>query len=361
MNDGRRGSSLTGATVKTLRTGVDLEPISVAEMRKQVAVLSVAERIFDAAVLFGLFDLGVFGVLASGPKNMEELRRTIQGDEDSLRASLDAAVALGILSKNNEDRYLAGEDLLDCLGRRQSPAFVGEWIAFLNSLAEPVLNLPEAVRNGATSFGEVGAGEARAQEMTRAMDAYARARGVEIVRHLDFSKAGTMLDLACGPGTYSMAIAERYPELRITLLDLPGPVEEARRIAAERGMEDRFSFVAADAFSFAPREPFDLVLISNTLQMLGPVASKALLRRCFQMVNPGGHLVVQGMYLNSDRTSPRWPALLNLVMRVATPNGRNHTVEETIEWLDQAGFVETEHVAFSLWNVCSCVVGRRVA
>lgn len=336
-----------------------MEPIPLSEMRKQVAVLSVAERIFDAAVLFGLFDLGVFGVLASGPKNIEELWQAIRGDEDTLRASLDAAVALDILSKTDDDRYRAGEDLLDCLGRRASPAFLGEWVTFLHSLAGPVLDLPEAVRNGATSFGEVGAGEARAHEMTRAMDAYARARGIEIVRHLDFSEADTMLDLACGPGTYSMAIAERYPELRITLLDLPGPVDEARRIAAERGMEDRFSFVAADAFSFAPSEPFDLVLISNTLQMLGPTASKALLERCFAMVNPGGHLLVQGMYLNSDRTSPRWPVLLNLVMRVATASGANHTVEETTEWLEQAGFVETEHVAFSLWNVCSCVVGHR--
>ena len=92
------------------------------------------------------------------------------------------------------------------------------------------------------------------------MDAYARSRGVEIVDRLDFSKTRRLLDLGCGPGTYSLAIVERNPNVHATLLDLPGPVAEARRLAGARKMEDRLEFIAADARQYTTDQPFDTIL-----------------------------------------------------------------------------------------------------
>lgn len=230
---------------------------------------------------------------------------------------------------------------------------------FFQSLATPLLQLPTAVRQGGAYFDDLGIDDQAARTMTRAMDNYARSRGVELARHVDFSRTATMLDAGCGPGTYSLAVAERHPGLHVTLLDLPGPIEEARVLAAARGLEARCEFVACDAFDYFPTTPFDVVLISNTLHMLGASASQELLKHLFSMVAPGGRIIVQAMYLNDDRTSPRWPALLDLVMKVITPTGRNHTVQETMGWLTAAGFIDLDYVPMSLWNVCSCVVGYR--
>jgi hypothetical protein len=68
---------------------------------------------------------------------------------------------------------------------------------------------------------------------------------------------------------------------------------------------------------------------------------------------------VQAQYLDDSRIAPRWPTLLNLIQRVATPHGRNHAVGETREWLEGSGFVNVEHIRFSAWNVNSCLVGYR--
>jgi cyclopropane fatty-acyl-phospholipid synthase-like methyltransferase len=178
---------------------------------------------------------------------------------------------------------------------------------------------------------------------------------------LDFSRTRRLLDLGCGPGTYSIAIVERNPQIRATLLDLAGPIAEARRLAAERKMEDRLEFIAADAQHYTPGSPFDTVLISNMLHMIGPAGSVELLKRCFDMLTPGGRVIVQAQYLNDDRVSPRWATLLNIIQRVVTPNGRNHAIGETKGWMEQAGFRDVRHVSFSLWNVCSCLVGERPA
>jgi ubiquinone/menaquinone biosynthesis C-methylase UbiE len=338
-----------------------MKSLSLQEIQKQVAVLRIAERFFDSAVLFALFELGVFRLLAAKPRTMEDLHREMGGHEESLRALLDAAVALKILAKAG-DEFKANEVLLTCLGREDSPAYIGEWVAFLHALATPLLRFHEVVRSGsiaAALYDDMSGDTLPAQRMTPAMDAYARGRGMEITDRLDFSTTRTLLDLGCGPGTYAMAIVEKYPHVRATLLDLPGAIAEARRLAAKRGKLASLEFIAADALTWVPEHGYDDVLISNTLHMLGPSLSLELLKRCYAMVNPGRRIIIQAQFLNDNRTSPRWPTLLNLIQRVATPHGRNHALGETAAWLRQAGFTDVRHVRFSLANVNSVLIARR--
>ena len=188
-----------------------MQTVSLPDIQKQVSILAIAERFFDSVVLFALFENRVFHELASGPKTFVEIREAIGGDPRALRATLDSAVALKLLSLENE-RYSASESMLDCLGRQDSPAYLGEWISFLRALGGSLMELGEVIRTGVPvgTYFEDGEGDtAPAKRMTAAMDAYARTRGVEMVERLDFSTTRRLLDLGCGPGTYSRAIAER--------------------------------------------------------------------------------------------------------------------------------------------------------
>lgn len=337
-----------------------MKTLPLEEIQKQGATLQVAERFFDSIVMFALFELGVFKLMASGPKTLEEIQAGIGAKNGaSLLATLDAAVALGVLTKK-DGAYHAKQAFIDCLGPEDSPAYLGEWVAFLHALADPLLELGESIRTGSTPgalFEDMSSDNLPAKRMTQAMNAYARTRGIEIVDKIDFSATRRLLDLGCGPGTYSIAILERNPQARATLLDLPGPISEAKRIAEKYDVADRIEFVATDGMDFTPAEPFDTLLLSNTLHMIGPDGSIALLKRCYDFLAPGGRILVQAQYLNDDRVSPRWPTLLNLFQRIATPHGRNHAIGETAEWMEMAGFKDVEFVRFSLWNVCSCLIG----
>ena len=338
-----------------------MQTISLADIQKQVAVLGVAERFFDSIVLFALLEIGVFKELASGPKTLSQLQEAIGGSQRPLRAALDAAVALKVLSAQ-DDRYAASEAMLDCLGRKDSPAYLGEWVAFLHALAGPLLKLGEVIRTGiapGTFFEDSTGDSGPAKTMTAAMDAYARTRGIEMVERLDFSQTKRLLDLGCGPGTYSMTIVERYPQVWATLLDMPGPIAEARELAKARGMTERLEFSDVDARKYQPDRPFDTVLVSNVLHLVGPEGSPALLKRCYDFLTPAGRVIVQAQFLNDERTSPRWPTLLNLTQCVASEHGQNHAITETKQWMEQAGFRNIQHVRFSLWNVNSCLVGER--
>ncbi|HKI54100.1 MAG TPA: class I SAM-dependent methyltransferase, partial [Anaerolineales bacterium] len=292
-----------------------MQTISLADMEKQVATLQIAERFFDSITLFALFDSGVFKVLSSGPKTLDEIQEEICGNEETLRATLDAAVALNILAKEN-GRYAATEILLDSLGREDSPAYLGEWVSFLHALAAPLLQLGDSIKTGSTPgtlFEDMNGDNIPAKRMTTAMNAYARSRGIEIADRLDFSKTERFLDLGCGPGTYSIAILLKNPHIHATLLDLPGPIAEAKRITASYNLSDRLEFVPIDVREYTPDKPFDTILISNTLHMIGPKGSLELLKRCYHMLTPNGRLIVQAQYLNDNRVSPRWSTLLNLL------------------------------------------------
>ncbi|MYS13596.1 trans-aconitate 2-methyltransferase [Streptomyces sp. SID4982] len=70
-------------------------------------------------------------------------------------------------------------------------------------------------------------------------------------------------DLGCGPGNATALLAERRPAARVTGYDnSPEMLERAR--AEQKG--DRLDFAFADARTWTPEEPHDLILTNATLQ-----------------------------------------------------------------------------------------------
>lgn len=333
-----------------------------ADVRRQVEVLGIAERCFDAALLFALHELGLFVALADGPRSADALQAACGGDARGLAALLDGAVATGLLTRDGE-AYAAPEALVACLGRPDEAVHLGEWLTFLAAIARPLGELGESVRSGrpAGSMVDGQRDDGPARAMTAAMDAYARTRGAEFVERLDVSGVETLLDVGCGPATYSLALVEKHPGLTALCLDLPGPIERARAAVEARGLGERARLIAADAFDYRPDRPVQLILVSNVLHMLGPSASPRLLAHLASLLEPGGRLVVQAEFLDAGRTSPRWPALLNVIMAATTEEGRNHDVAETSAWMEAAGLVDVVHTRLSPWNVNSLLTGTRPA
>jgi precorrin-6B methylase 2 len=340
---------------------------NLSDIRKQVEAFSKIEAFFDSAVIFALHEVGVFKIIATGQRSLDQIHAKVEGNKESLRAVLDAGVALHILSKSGTE-YTASEVWLDCLGRTDSPSYIGESVSYLRALARPLLELDRVVLHGKPILDveSIMATEEADREnswsalMTGAMDAYCRTRGIEIVDKIDFSKSRSLLDLGAGPGTYSLAICQKFPNIRATLVDVPGPLAIADKIAQQRGVRDRIELVEADIFTYVPKTTFDEVLVSNTLHMLGTETAVSLLKKIHAWITPGGRIIIQGHLLNAGRTSPRWATLLNLIQRTITPHGRNHDVVETQDWLRQANFAEVAFVPFSLWNVNRAVIGRRL-
>jgi 2-polyprenyl-3-methyl-5-hydroxy-6-metoxy-1,4-benzoquinol methylase len=92
----------------------------------------------------------------------------------------------------------------------------------------------------------------------------------EIDRRLRAAPPARVLDLGCGLGASSIALARAYPRVQIQGIDLDqASVTEARAAAAQAGIADRVVFVVGDAAQVASQAPFELVTIFEALHDMG--------------------------------------------------------------------------------------------
>jgi len=84
---------------------------------------------------------------------------------------------------------------------------------------------------------------------------------------------GRVLDLGCGEGWSSIALAEAFPDVRVDGVDLDEPsLVRARRHAMRAGVADRVTFTTADASAASPGA-YDLICVFEALHdMADPVA-----------------------------------------------------------------------------------------
>lgn len=163
---------------------------------------------------------------------------------------------------------------------------------------------------------------------------------------------GRLVDVGCGQGWSTIAVAGAFPEAEVVGIDADvASVEDARRHAAEQGVDVRFE--AADAAVLADQGPFDAALILEALHdMSRPVEVLAAVRAA---VTSDGALLVADEAVAPTFTAPGddiermmygWSVLHCLPASLAEqPSAAIGTVirEDTVRALAaEAGFASVE-------------------
>jgi cyclopropane fatty-acyl-phospholipid synthase-like methyltransferase len=112
-------------------------------------------------------------------------------------------------------------------------------------------------------------------------------------------RAGRVLDLGCGHGLFSLYLAARSPERRVTGVDIDGDkLVSARRAAAAAGLDVDFAEAVGGR---VPEGPWDAITVVDILYLLGPERALALVAEAAAALAPGGVLLVKEM-----AEEPRW-------------------------------------------------------
>ena len=328
--------------------------------RWQIEALGVAEGFFESQVLFSVVELGVFELLAEAPRTLDQLAGDIPADPGALERLLNAAVAIGLLVLD-ERRYFNGplSERVLVSGR---PGYLGNWMRLMSRWMKNWTHLTESVRTGKPAqdpWLHLGKDPDYTRDFILGMHDYALLRGSEIVEYLDFGGGLRLLDLGGGPGTYAIHFAQRWPDLRVTVFDLPDVVRIAAENARAGGVEEQVSTEAGNYHEEEVGTGYDVAFISDVLHQEDPDTCRMILQKAYRALKPGGRLVVQGMFLNEDRTSPRWPLMHSLVLLLAYGGGRAYTVNETLGFMEEAGFRDGRVQRMSLLNVNSLILGDK--
>ncbi len=181
------------------------------------------------------------------------------------------------------------------------------------------------------------------------------------------------LDLACGTGDYSLALARAmHPDSRITGVDISqGMLEIMKRKVMENNLEDKITAINADALKLPfPDSSFDCVTIAFGIRNFQDRG--AALREILRVLDKGGKLMVLELSMPSNPIL-RWFYSLGFKIVAPLVGGRfsgNKAAykylpasvsafpgkEEWTAFMRDCGYTSVTHRAFSL-GICRMYIG----
>jgi trans-aconitate methyltransferase len=197
--------------------------------------------------------------------------------------------------------------------------------------------------------GELGPAQAR--RVARFMNSHSFAAALGMARCAEFASIKSLLDVGGGSGCFSIALAQRHPQLRCTVLDLPAMCDVALEYVRAAGADDRVGAHAADMMKSAWPPGHDAVLMSNILHDWGFETCARLVAKAFEALPSGGRLFLHEMLLDDGHDGPRTTAAFSVLMLIGT-EGRQLTFAELRDLLQGAGFADADvvgtHAYYSL-------------
>ena len=231
-------------------------------------------------------------------------------------------------------------------------------------------DLIEAYRNGGgVSYAAYGAeirhGIARLNGVMFDRELASWLRAVPgLDEHLRTTERPRILDLGCGSGRSTLALARAYPRAAVRGMDLDeASVEDARKTAATAGLAHRVTSACADAAEIDGETRYDLVTILEALHDMGdPVGT---LRAARRVLVEGG-----SVYIADERVGDLFSPQVDVVERLQYGFSVLHCLPATlaedhevasgtvlrmptlVAWAQEAGFDRVEDLRIDdlLWR-----------
>lgn len=310
--------------------------------------------------------LGLYAALAEHEATAPELAASLDLDARYVREWVEQQAAADLIQVDDasagpgERRYRLDADHAEVLLDPTSPYHLAPAGTLLVGLGRTTPDVRRAFSSGEgvayAAFGdEIREGIAafnRPMLVGEMADSWLPAMGAAH-DELAASEMLRVLDVGCGVGWSTIALALAYPHAEVRGVDLdPASVAAARENAAAAGVADRVGFTLADAATFQPEHRADLVTCFETVHdMADPVAA---LRMARGALRSGGHLLVADERTADDFTAPAdelerlfhsFSVLHCLPATRAEPGPVAHGTmarpADMLGWFEAAGFTST--------------------
>lgn len=293
-----------------------------------------------SAVLMAAHKLGVFEALGSSPYTLPGLALRLDVPERSLGILLRACVALNLLE--HQDGRFSNSEMAQSVLVPGTPGYIGRLVDKEAFFYRAWADLEDCVRLDKAALAPIRDRARQQPETTRmfltALDDIAKIFAGDLLPTLELSGCRRLLDVGGGVGTFACALARQYPELDVTVLELPEVVPWTEDFVAESGMSRQVGVLAGDFVTdeFPPEN--DVVLFSNIFHDNPSTINQGLLVKARRALKEGGRVIIYDFLLEPDCIKPAGSAVFAVMMLVENPGGNVYTAGQYEMWLKDAGF-----------------------
>jgi len=320
-----------------------------------VSALSPGELIWIASALGAARETGLFAAVLDSAGSAEALSARCSLDARASQRVLDLLAAAGLLEREQRE-YRPSRGLL---------AYAASIPGDFASESALAAHTTRFLRSG-RPFAEMGVAAARGATYAPLVESLGRMfddAAFEIASQLAARLAPRrILVVGCGSGVWSLALAERLPEARVTGIDFPDVLEAFEARATRLGVAARARRFPGDMHELTV-EPasFDLVVIANVLRLEPEERARRLLARLAPAVDAGGAILVVDALAGGDEGRELARAVYALHLSLRSANGGVHAPGVIARWLADLGFRGVRSVPIDRYGpgAVGALLGRR--
>lgn len=152
------------------------------------------------------------------------------------------------------------------------------------------------------------------------------------VQSVNLGQNKHLLDLGGGHGFYSIAFAQKYPNLTVTVLDVPVIAALAAAYIQDYGLSSRIHTLPANFLEDDIGSGYDAIMCSL---VLSPSTLGTVLHKVRLALIPGGTLIVR---VHISDAQPTLPSSINRLFCALNGNRELHELATWKKWISEHGF-----------------------
>ena len=317
-------------------------------------------------ILFACIELKLFEKLAGGVVSTDALAGQCGLTPEAMGRLLDSAAALDLVERDGEGFGL-GASGAALVGNPGVGAMIAHHAMFYRDLADPVALLkgeksetelsrfwPYATADDATSL-EADAVAPYSQLMSTSLALLAD----DVLDAYPFVDHARLLDIGGGGGDFLVAAANRRPDLRVVLFDLPAVAERAKAKFERERLAGRAMAIGGDFKRDPLPEGADLISLVRVAHDLDDADLDSLLAKISAALPPGGILLLAEP-LAEVPGSERVGAYFAMYL-LAMQRGRPRTEADLTRRLYAAGFARVRCIATARPMLTGLLVAQKSA